>query len=93
MELYSTIRTECKFAYCRDESQGADNWSNAISALALNCDHSRLLVGNSRGNILEYDMKDGKLLRTLNDVHPPDAGILHLKVVTYIILLKINGIY
>ena len=51
-----------------------------MSALAFNADHSRLLVGNARGHILEYDMKDGKLLRTLNDVHPPEAAVLHLKV-------------
>ena len=25
-------------------------------------------------------MKDGKLVRTLNDVHPPEAAVLHLKV-------------
>lgn len=58
----------------------SDEWSAAVSALAFNCDHARLLVGNARGNILEYDMKDGNLLRTLNDVHPPEAAILQLKV-------------
>jgi hypothetical protein len=53
--------------------------------MAFNSDHSRLLVGNACGHILEYDMKDGKLVRTLNDVHPPEAAILHLKVY-YLIL-------
>ena len=61
-------------------SNDAAEWSNAISALAFNSDHSRLLVGTARGHILEYDMKDGKLIRTLNDVHPPEAAILHLSV-------------
>lgn len=51
--------------------------------MAFNCDHSRLLVGNACGHILEYDMKDGKLVRTLNDVHPPEAAILHLKVLIF----------
>ena len=63
-----------------DSSSDAASWGHAISALALSGDNARLLVGNGRGNILEYDMKDGKLVRTLNDVHPPDAAILHLKV-------------
>ena len=62
-------------------SNVSGDWSAAVSALAFNCDHSRLLVGNAKGNILEYDMKDGKLLRTLNDVHPPEAAILQLKVI------------
>ena len=56
--------------------------------MAFNSDHSRLLVGNACGHILEYDMKDGKLVRTLNDVHPPEAAILHLKV--YYLILELN---
>lgn len=60
-------------------SESPDGWGNAISAMAFNSEHSRLLVGNACGHILEYDMKDGKLVRTLNDVHPPEAAILHLQ--------------
>lgn len=59
--------------------------------MAFNCDHSRLLVGNACGHILEYDMKDGKLVRTLNDVHPPEAAILHLKVIFFFPIYKINS--
>lgn len=61
-------------------SESPDGWGNAISAMAFNSEHSRLLVGNACGHVLEYDMKDGKLIRTLNDVHPPEAAILHLEV-------------
>ena len=69
-------------------SSESPEWGNAISAMAFNCDHTRLLVGNACGHILEYDMKDGKLVRTLNDVHPPEAAILHLKVPHIFITLE-----
>lgn len=71
-------------------SNVSGDWSAAISALAFNGDHSRLLVGNARGNVLEYDMKDGKLLRTLNDVHPPEAAILQLKVMIWIQITNVG---
>ena len=74
------------FLYGSNES-GTGDWNLAVSALAFNSDHSRLLVGNARGSVLEYDMKDGKLLRTLNDVHPPEAAILQLKVIIHFRLL------
>lgn len=66
-------------------SESPDGWGNAISAMAFNSEHSRLLVGNACGHILEYDMKDGKLVRTLNDVHPPEAAILHLQVLIFLL--------
>ena len=51
-----------------------------MSALAFNNDHSSLLVGTASGRVLEYDMKDAKLQRYLNDPHMPQAAVLHLRV-------------
>ena len=42
---------------------------------------SRLLVGFAKGQLLEFDILAGKLLRTLDDVHPPGAAVLHVRFV------------
>lgn len=52
----------------------------AVSALSLNHDCSRLLVGFAKGAIFMYDLTCGRLLRTLSDAHPPATAVLHLKV-------------
>ncbi|XP_066595487.1 vacuolar protein sorting-associated protein 8 homolog isoform X2 [Prorops nasuta] len=51
----------------------------AVSALCFNHDDSRILAGFARGYILMIDSTNGKILRTLTDVHPPDTAVLHVK--------------
>lgn len=52
----------------------------SVSALGFNHDGSRLLAGFARGYILMIDSSNGKVLRTLTDVHPPGTAVLHVKV-------------
>jgi hypothetical protein len=40
---------------------------------------SRLLVGFAKGQLLEFDILAGKLLRILDDVHPPGSAVLHVR--------------
>lgn len=57
----------------------------SVSALCFNYDGSRILAGFARGHILMLDSSNGKVLRTLIDVHPLDTAVLHVKVrITYI---------
>lgn len=51
-----------------------------MSCLALSTDCSRLLAGFARGLLLMLDTNDGKVLRTMNDVHTPGTAVLHVKV-------------
>ncbi|XP_033214134.1 vacuolar protein sorting-associated protein 8 homolog [Belonocnema kinseyi] len=51
----------------------------SVSALCFNHDGSRLLAGFARGYILMIDSSNGKVLRTLTDVHPPGTAVLHVK--------------
>ncbi|XP_044068934.1 vacuolar protein sorting-associated protein 8 homolog isoform X3 [Siniperca chuatsi] len=51
----------------------------AVSALSINHDCSRLLCGFAKGQITMWDLANGKLLRTINDAHPPGTAILHVK--------------
>lgn len=51
----------------------------SVSALGFNHDGSRLLAGFARGYILMIDSSNGKVLRTLTDVHPPGTAVLHVK--------------
>ncbi|XP_053731744.1 vacuolar protein sorting-associated protein 8 homolog [Synchiropus splendidus] len=51
----------------------------AVSALSINQDCSRLLCGFAKGQILMWDLANGKLLRTITDAHPPGTAILHVK--------------
>lgn len=62
--------------WCLD-SQDKDQGS--VSALCFNYEVTRLLVGYARGHILMYDVKTGKLLRTMTDVHAPGTAVLHVK--------------
>lgn len=57
-----------------DEDQGS------VSSLSFNFDSTRLLVGFARGHILMFDVTNGKLIRTLTDVHPPGTAVLSVKV-------------
>mgnify|MGYP002716729789 CR=1 FL=1 len=59
-----------------DEDQGS------VSCLCFNNDSTRLLAGFARGQILMYDLTNGKLIRTLMDVHPPGTAVLSVKVKT-----------
>ncbi|XP_031846274.1 vacuolar protein sorting 8 [Nomia melanderi] len=51
----------------------------SVSALCFNHDGSRVLAGFARGHILMIDSSNGKVLRTLSDVHPLDTAVLHVK--------------
>ncbi|XP_012165975.1 vacuolar protein sorting-associated protein 8 homolog [Bombus terrestris] len=51
----------------------------SVSALCFNHDGSRILAGFARGHILMIDSSNGKVLRTLTDVHPLDTAVLHVK--------------
>lgn len=59
------------------KATGAD--FGAVSALSINHDCSRLLCGFAKGQITMWDLASGKLLRTINDAHPPGTAILHVK--------------
>ncbi|KAL0270958.1 UNVERIFIED_CONTAM: hypothetical protein PYX00_008218 [Menopon gallinae] len=56
-----------------DEDQGS------VSSLCFNFDSTRLLVGFARGHILMFDLTNGKLIRTLTDVHTPATAVLSVK--------------
>lgn len=53
---------------------------SSVSALDFSGDCSRLLAGYASGNILMFDVSDGKVLRTMIDVHTPSTAVLHIKV-------------
>uniref|UniRef100_A0A3Q3W7P0 RING-type domain-containing protein n=1 Tax=Mola mola TaxID=94237 RepID=A0A3Q3W7P0_MOLML len=59
------------------KATGAD--FGAVSALSINHDCSRLLCGFAKGQITMWDLANGKLLRTIDDAHPPGTAILHAK--------------
>ena len=52
----------------------------AVSALCFNHDATRILAGYARGYILMIDSSNGKVLRTLTEVHAPGTAVLHVKV-------------
>ncbi|XP_068082015.1 vacuolar protein sorting-associated protein 8 homolog isoform X2 [Anabrus simplex] len=56
-----------------DQDQGS------VSSLSFNHDCTRLLAGYARGHILMFDVPNGKVLRTMSDVHPPGTAVLHVK--------------
>lgn len=64
----------CRWCYEGDREEGA------VSCLALNTDCTRLLAGFARGLLLMLDTNDGKVLRTMIDVHTPATAVLHVKV-------------
>ncbi|KAG7189422.1 hypothetical protein KM043_017126 [Ampulex compressa] len=51
----------------------------SVSALCFNHDGSRVLAGFARGHLLMIDSSNGKVLRTLTEVHPLDTAVLHVK--------------
>ena len=51
----------------------------AVSCLAFNTDSTRLLAGFARGQLMEYDVVTGKVLRDLADVHPPGSAVTQVK--------------
>jgi hypothetical protein len=51
----------------------------SVASLSFNHDCTRLLAGFARGHILMFDIVNGKLLRTMSDVHPPGTAVLHVK--------------
>lgn len=51
----------------------------SVASLSFNHDCTRLLAGFARGHILMFDIINGKLLRTMADVHPPGTAVLHIR--------------
>jgi len=51
----------------------------AVSCLAFCLDATKLLVGFARGQVVEYDMATGKILRDMSDVHPIGSSITHVR--------------
>ena len=51
----------------------------AVSCLAFNTDSTRLLAGFARGQVMEFDVVTGKVLRDLADVHPPGSAVTQIK--------------
>lgn len=60
-----------------------DKEQGSVSCLALNIDCSRLLAGFAKGQLLMLDTADGKVLRTMTDVHTPYTAVLHVKVIMF----------
>ena len=47
----------------------------AVSCLAISSDSTRLLVGFARGQLVEWDLTQGKLIRDLPEVHPSGSAV------------------
>ncbi|XP_067838015.1 vacuolar protein sorting-associated protein 8 homolog isoform X2 [Heptranchias perlo] len=56
------------------------NQYGAITALAFTCDCTRLFCGFAKGQIVIWDARTGKLLRTITDAHPPVSAVLNIKL-------------
>ena len=52
----------------------------SVSALGFNHDGTRILAGFAKGYILMIDTANGKILRSMTDVHQPGTAVLHVKV-------------
>ncbi|XP_075220706.1 vacuolar protein sorting 8 [Lycorma delicatula] len=70
--LFDSSQT-LKWCFEGDKEQGS------VSCLALNIDCTRLLAGFAKGQLLMLDTADGKVLRTMTDVHTPYTAVLHVK--------------
>ena len=82
------IGTQAGFVLVFDTSQvikwflgGLDIGNNygAVSSLAFNADSTRLLAGFARGQLMEFDVVSGKVMRDLADVHPPGSAVTQVK--------------
>ncbi|KAK0095425.1 hypothetical protein PV326_008414 [Microctonus aethiopoides] len=61
--------------WCNQEARH----QGSVSALGFNHDGTRLLAGFAGGHILMIDSSNGKVLRTLTEVHAPGTAVLHVK--------------
>ncbi|KAK7082685.1 Vacuolar protein sorting-associated protein 8 [Halocaridina rubra] len=68
--------------FCLGSTQLGEQYGS-VSALALNNDCTRLLVGFAKGQICLYDLTTSKLLQTIPDAHTPFTAVLHLKWTDY----------
>lgn len=81
------VGTSCGLVFVFDEQQTlrwcheTEKERSSVSALCFNGDCSRLLAGFACGVILMFDANDGKLLRTMTNVHTPSTAVLHVKVI------------
>ena len=82
------IGTQNGFVLVFDSSQvikwflgGAEVGHNygAVSSLALSADSTRLLAGFARGQLMEFDLVTGRVVRDMGDtVHPPGSAVTML---------------
>ena len=47
----------------------------AVSCLAFSVDSTRLLAGFARGQLMEFDIVSGKVIRDMAEVHPPGSAV------------------
>ncbi|XP_034937425.1 vacuolar protein sorting-associated protein 8 homolog [Chelonus insularis] len=73
--LLLTFDSKQTLRWCNQEARH----QGSVSALGFNYDGTRLLAGFARGHILMIDSSNGKVLRTLTEVHPPGTAVLHVK--------------
>ncbi|XP_077501236.1 LOW QUALITY PROTEIN: vacuolar protein sorting 8 [Amblyomma americanum] len=64
--------------WCLGSTQLGEEYGS-VSALGFNNDCSRLLCGYAKGQLTMWDLSNGRLLRTITDIHPPQMAILHAK--------------
>lgn len=50
-----------------------------VSSLSFNVDCTRVLCAFARGQIMMWDLTNGRLLRSISDAHFPNAGVVHVK--------------
>ncbi|XP_014675818.1 PREDICTED: vacuolar protein sorting-associated protein 8 homolog isoform X2 [Priapulus caudatus] len=65
--------------WCLGNVTSSGDLYGSVSALGMNSDCSRLLVGHAKGQITMWDLVAGKLLRVITDAHPPGSAVLHLQ--------------
>ena len=47
----------------------------AVSSLAFSTDSARLLAGFARGQLMEFDIVTGRVVRDMAEVHPPGSAV------------------
>lgn len=65
--------------WCLGDVQAREE-GGSVSSLAVSGNGNRLLVGYAKGLISMYDLENGKLIRTLHDVHAIHTAVLILRV-------------
>ncbi|CAL8101722.1 unnamed protein product [Orchesella dallaii] len=66
------------FKWCLGDANSREA-GGSVSSLAVSGNGSRLLVGYAKGLISMYDLENGRLIRTLYDVHAINSAVLILR--------------